>query len=319
MYASRFAAVLMLSASLLGTFAASAQSEAAAAAEVLFNQGREAMERRDYDAACQRFRESEAIDAAPGTKLNLADCEEKRGRLATAWELFRAVPRDLPESDERHGIALGRAAALEKRLPTLSLRLASGAPATTQVRVGTAVIGSGSFGVALPLDPGKHKLLVEAPGHAPRTIEIELVEAKAQTLEVGPGAANKVAGPPPPASVEPERPASGGGKRTLGYVFGGVGVVGLAVGTVAGVIVLSKKSTADEPCSDTDQQCFTRRSEATDSGRAIAPISTAGFIVGALGLGAGAYFILTADSKSETALGVGTDSGVSQVMLWRRW
>jgi hypothetical protein len=319
MRSSRFAALLLLSCSILATGVASAQGEGAAAAEVLFNQGREAMERKDYDAACQRFRESEQIDPAPGTKLNLADCEEKRGRLATAWELFRAVPRDLPESDERHGIAMARAAALEKRLPTLTLRLAAGAPATTKVRVGTAAIGSGSFGVALPLDPGKHSLVIEAPGHAPRTIEIELVEGQPQTLDVVPGTATAVPGPPPDVADTPARPAPSSGKKTLGYVFGGIGLVGVAVGSVAGVIVLSKKGTANEECDDAAQRCHPRGVDANDSGSAIAPISTAGFIVGALGIGAGAYLILTADSKSETALHVGTHSGVSQVSLVRHW
>jgi hypothetical protein len=316
MRSSRFAALLVLS-SLLATSVASAQGEGAAAAEVLFNQGREAMERKDYDAACQRFRESEQIDPAPGTKLNLADCEEKRGRLATAWELFRAVPRDLPESDERYGIAMTRAAALEKRLPTLTLRLAAGAPATTKVRVGSAAIGSGSFGVALPLDPGKHSLVIEAPGHEPRTIEIELVEGQPQTLDVVPGTATAVPGPPAPVPDGPARAASSSGKKTLGYVFGGIGLVGVAVGSVAGVIVLSKKRTFDEECRD--DRCSQLGDDARDSGRAIARISTAGFIVGALGLGAGAYFILTADSKSETALHVGTHSGVSQMSLVRHW
>ncbi len=316
MRASRFAA-LAFSFSILASGVARAQSEGAAAAEVLFNQGREAMERRDYDAACQRFRESEQIDSAPGTKLNLADCEEKRGRIATAWELFRAVPRDLPETDERYAIAMARAAALEKRLPTLSLRLAAGAPATTRVRVGTAAIGSGSFGVALPLDPGKHTLVIEAPGYRPRTIEIELVEGQPQTLDVVPGSAIAVPGPPPPTPAE--RTTSGGGQKTLGYVFGGIGLVGLAVGGVAGVIVLSKKNTAEDNCKDELQRCNERGAAANESGSAIAPISTAGFIVGALGLGAGAYIILTADADSETALRVGTNSGVSQVSLVRHW
>ena len=314
----RFVLPLAIFCSIFASRAAIAQGEGAAAAQVLFDQGREAMVRRDYDTACQRFRESERIDPAPGTKLNLADCEEKRGRVASAWELFRAVMRELPDSDERHGIAAARAAALEKRLPTLVLRLAAGAPSTTRVRVGRSEIGSGSFGVPLPLDPGKHTLVIEAPGHALRTVEVVLVEGGAQTVDVVPGTATVSPRPPPSASQAAPQKRSGGTK-TLGYVLGGVGLVGIAVGSVAGVIVLSKKGTNDDGCSDALQTCSQTAKDAGESGEAIGPVSTAGFIVGALGLGAGAYFILTSDANSETAIRVRAEPGVSHVSLLRHW
>jgi hypothetical protein len=315
----RLVVPLAIFCSIFGSRAANAQSEGAAAAQVLFDQGREAMLRRDYDTACQRFRESEQIDPAPGTKLNLADCEEKRGRIASAWELFRAVIRELPESDERHGIAVSRAAALEKRLPTLVLRLAPGTPSTTRVRVGTSEIGSGSFGVPLPLDPGKHTLVIEAPGHQSRTVEVVLVGGSAQTVDVVPGTATASSRQPGPAAIQLPARERSGGTKTLGYVLGGIGLVGIAVGTVAGVIVLSKWNTNDEGCDDAAQTCSKRAGEARQSGEAIAPISTAGFVVGALGLGAGAYFILTSDANSETAIRVRAAPGTSQISLLRRW
>ena len=61
----------------------------AAAAEALFNQAHAAMSAHDYDTACQRFAESNRLDPAVGTLLNLGVCEAARGRVATAWELFR--------------------------------------------------------------------------------------------------------------------------------------------------------------------------------------------------------------------------------------
>jgi hypothetical protein len=185
--------------------------------------------------------------------------------------------------------------------------------------VGSAEIGSGSFGVALPLDPGKHTLVIGAPGHASTTIEVVLVESRAQTIEVAPGAASAAPAALPPVSVDTQHPRSGGGNKTLGYIFGGVGLVGLAVGGVAGAIVLSKKSTADQQCRDDLQVCSVRGAAANDSGRTIGPISTVGFIVGAAGLGAGAYFLLSSDSTSATALRVGAGPEVSQLSLVRRW
>src|SRR5262245_33924838 len=84
--------------------AATAQTRGPAAAEALFKEGRAASERRDYDVACAKFRESERMDPAPGTLLNLAECEENRNNLATAWALFEELAQRLPPHHERAGI-----------------------------------------------------------------------------------------------------------------------------------------------------------------------------------------------------------------------
>ena len=61
-----------------------ARAQNPAAAEALFEQARAAMAAGSYELACARFRDSDRLDPAIGTRFNLADCEEKRGRVATA-------------------------------------------------------------------------------------------------------------------------------------------------------------------------------------------------------------------------------------------
>jgi hypothetical protein len=306
-------------AAMLTTTYASAQGGGAAAAEALFNQGREALDKGDYAAACKLFRESDRLDPAPGTKLNLADCEERRGRVATAWELFRATLQELPESDDRHAIAEQRVVALEMRLARLTMRLAPGAPAGTTVKVGDLELGSSSFGIALPLDPGKHRLVVSAPGFAPRSFDVELAEGKAKAITVGPGEkSGSVSAGTPSVPGEPNRGSDGTGNKTLGYVLGGVGVLGLTVGTVTGIILLGKKSTAEDHCDDATQTCQPEGRDANESGRALAPVSTIGFLVGIAGISAGAYFILSS-GKTETALHTTVAPGRSQISLVHQW
>ncbi|MBI4699913.1 MAG: hypothetical protein HY744_01895 [Deltaproteobacteria bacterium] len=70
-----------------------------------------------FSTACERFRASEKLDPAPGTTLNLAECEQRRGQLATAWELFRAVASKLPPGDPRRPVAERRLAELAPQLP----------------------------------------------------------------------------------------------------------------------------------------------------------------------------------------------------------
>ncbi|NOU28880.1 MAG: hypothetical protein HOO96_13330, partial [Polyangiaceae bacterium] len=49
-------------------------------AETLFREGRKALEAGDYAVACAKFAESQRIEPAPGTLLNLAGCEERSGK-----------------------------------------------------------------------------------------------------------------------------------------------------------------------------------------------------------------------------------------------
>ena len=158
-----------------------------AAAEALFESGHEAMSQGDYDTACARFEESNRLDPAVGSLLNLAVCEEKRGRLATAWQLFKRVMSDLPAGDDRYPIAQRRASALRPRVPRLTLALESGASKQTTVRYLEAVLGQASFDVPLPFDPGDHTFYVSAPQREPREYHVTLGEGDQKVLTVGPG------------------------------------------------------------------------------------------------------------------------------------
>src|SRR5688572_31408250 len=88
-----------------------------------------------YDIACARFRDSDRLDPAVGTRFNLADCEERRGRIATAWSLFRGVLSELAPDDDRRPIADERAKRLEPRLPKLTLRRTVETPPGVRVRI----------------------------------------------------------------------------------------------------------------------------------------------------------------------------------------
>src|SRR4051812_45377646 len=68
-----------------------AGESSAPAADTLFRQGREAFDKGDYQRARDAFAESQRLEAAPGTLLNLALAEEKLGTLSSAWEHAKEV------------------------------------------------------------------------------------------------------------------------------------------------------------------------------------------------------------------------------------
>lgn len=277
-----------------------AQGRDATTAEALFNEGREAVKAGDFPRACAKFRESNRLDPAPGTVFNLADCEEKLGHVATAWTLFREVTQRVPASDERHAIATERAKALEPKLPKLTVALAPGAPAGTRVLRDGVELGAAALETALPVDPGAHTLVVEAPGHRRSTRQVSVGEGQHErlTLSVGPAA---------PASAGADRAGArpSSAKRTWGWVLSGVGAAGLSVGTVTGLMVLGEKRRVDDNC-DAEKRCNQTGMDAVDAGRTLGTVSGASFIVGGLALAGGVYLLVSGDAKKpETALQLG--------------
>ena len=85
-FSSALSCALLLSG--LQSVASAAEPHDAAAADVLFRRAKDALAAGNVDGACASFAESQRLDPAAGTLLNLADCEEKQGKLATAWQHF---------------------------------------------------------------------------------------------------------------------------------------------------------------------------------------------------------------------------------------
>jgi hypothetical protein len=243
----------------------------AAAGEALFREGRRLLKAGDLPGACAKFEESQRLDPAPGTLANLADCEEKLGRLASAWEHWRSTADRLPASDPRRAAALARAEALEQTVPRLTIQVAPDQPRVIVKRDGIA-LGPASLGVALPLDPGKHQVVVTAPGRRPLTYDVAVVAGDQRKLEVaaGPstpgGPISMPTTPPPvvPPPLDPDLPVTGppalGARapapaprsnrwRAIGtYALLGAGAVGLGAGTYFGVEALRARADARKAC-----------------------------------------------------------------------
>jgi hypothetical protein len=263
-----------------------------AAAEALFDQARAAMAAGSYDIACARFRDSDKLDPAVGTRFNLADCEEKRGRLATAWSLFRGVMTDLAQDDDRRPIAEERAKNLEPRLPIVTLVRTKHTPTKVRVRVDGVELGEASYGVPLPMDPGQHDLsIVAEQGAQPESRAFSVKEA--QTMQIPLQLAGAEPAAEQPAADAAPAVADDGSRRRWALIAGGIGAGGVVFGSVTGLVTLSKKSTADANCSNSREMCNSVGVDANESGKTFAMLSTLGFGVGVVGLGVGTYLWLT--------------------------
>jgi hypothetical protein len=276
-----------------------------AEAEVQFLAGREAMKKGDLPLAAQLFRRSQELHPAAGTLLNLANVEERIGRLATALDLFQTALTQLGDGDDRIQIAKDGIARLAPRVPSLKIERVAGAPPATRIAVDDAPIAASGVGADQPMNPGTYRLLVTAPGHEPRSYEVKLGEGQHTALAVEPGkpvAALAAAQAPAPRS---------GTARTLGFALGGVGVAGLGIGAVTGILAIVKKGQLDTTCPDSTK-CSAEGLRLEGGGKALAGVSTAALIVGVVGVGAGLTLVLvnrdhpSAAAPSAPALALGS-------------
>jgi hypothetical protein len=193
----------------------SAQS-ASVQAQSLFDEGRKQLKAGKLAEACAAFEASQKLDPRVTTLLNLAECREQRGQLATAWGTFVDANRMARDTGENKlaKVATSHAHKLEPRLSRLTIAV----PADHQVP-GLAVLRGRdpvdpvSWNHALPIDGGSYTITARAPGREPwsttRTIK---VEGDAVTIEIPrlaelkPGAPPTVAAHAPSAAPPPSPP-----------------------------------------------------------------------------------------------------------------
>jgi hypothetical protein len=244
-------------------------------AETLFRDGRASARASDYRRACLSFAESFALDAAPGTLLNLADCEEHVGLLANAWEHYNRLEGELPQSDGRSALAQERARALAPRVPYLTIDLAANTPAAARVFRDDVELGRASLALPLPVNPGTHVVLVTAPGRLPERTTVYAAEGERLSLSVRIGPAEAL-------SI----------RRTVGWSAGAAGLASMGMAAYFGAHALSERNSSDAHC--TSGLCADSVSLGTyESARSDALAADVSLGIGLVALAIGSYLLLT--------------------------
>jgi hypothetical protein len=265
--ARRLAALLLAVLVLGGPASALAQSsDARAAAEALFREGRELVEKGDLAAACPKFEASQQLDPTVGTLLNLASRYEQTGRIASAWAAYREVAERAARAGQksRQEFARARAAELEPRLPRLVVRAAADNPPDLEVLRGEERVLPAMLGSTVPVDPGPIAIRASARGRRAYSTVVTAVEGETTSVEIptlehdpqepaqprppvaeSPGGAPLVGGPSVAGDAAPGRTG-----RLLAIGAGTAGVAAAAVGLGFGVSARSTWHRALDRCTD---------------------------------------------------------------------
>lgn len=169
---------------LLASSTALAQSPAA---ESLFREGRTLIKQGKLQDGCDKFEASELIEPSVGTLLNLGDCREKLGKLATAWAAFRkaeAIAKQSGKDPRRQAEAQRRAARLEPQLPSLTIS-AKPTPGLVIKRNGEK-LDPAVLDTAVPVDPGTYRIVAEAPGFKPYQLDVTIAVRGKRQITIPP-------------------------------------------------------------------------------------------------------------------------------------
>ena len=291
-----------------GASEAYAQGADAGAAEALFQSGKSLLEQKNYTLACPKLAESYRLDPGTGTLLALALCHEGEERLASAWGEFAEVAaRSRREArPDREDLARQHMAALESRLPLLTISVAPGAEKIERLEIKRdgVTVGSGSWATAVPVDPGHHHVEASAPGYKPFSATVTLGTDAAREMVVVPVLEREAEVPAAPPTEAQSK--SGSGLRYGGLAVAGAGVVGIVLGTVFGFRAISLNNTSNSDC-NAQSVCGTAAYNSRRDARSAGDVSTVAFVAGgALLAGGGVLFLVgNAEARTSTALGAG--------------
>lgn len=306
----RWAALLALGLSgLAWSERAGAQSAARqpAAAQALFDEARRLMNEGDYAQACPKLLASYELDPGGGTLLNLAECYEREGRTASAWSTFKEAQL-MAERDgraDRVRYAGEHVQALEGRLAYLTLDVADDARVPgLVVRVDDTTLAEAAWAVPLPVDPGRRRVRVEAPGRQPfeRVVDIGAGAQVREVLAIEPLEPLAVAEAPTSSRSADTGAADAASDRgatdarsvpPLAWALGGAGVVALGV---SGVFLLDAKRGWDERNELCEGGCTQAAADAGDGAKRSADRATVALAAGVVGLGVATVLWLTSDA-----------------------
>ncbi len=239
---------------------------AGAQAEVLFRDGRALMTAGKYAEACAAFEQSQKLDPANTTLINLAGCREKAGQLATAWGLFLEAERQTrtakdASTQKLHDLAMDRAKKLEPRVSKLAINVPDKSKFDgLEIARDAERIDSAMWNRALPIDGGAYSISARSPGANTWSTQITVApEGDTKTVEI-PDLRNlprdltpkPIAIKPSAKSIEPEVESPAPRRSNVAPIAMAVGAV-VMVGGAAGFLVWGNRTYDDAKAETADQ------------------------------------------------------------------
>jgi hypothetical protein len=281
-----------------------------ATARSLASEGYDALERKDYATAVDRFRHADALVHAPTIGVDLARALIGLGRYVEAYERYElvireGVPKNSPASwKQAVDDAQKEAADLEPRLGWIVIHVMG--PLDPQVTIDGDDVPEGSIGVRRAADPGKRTVRASAPDFEPAAQTVTIKEGQEQVVTLvlkrspTPHAATPAVNEPSEAPPPPHRTS-----RVPMWIAFGAGGAGIIVGSVTGVMALNLHSELAPKCPK--DVCPPELQSDVKRYHALGITSGIGFGMGVAGAATGLVLLFT---------GAAVDRAAQRASLW---
>jgi tetratricopeptide (TPR) repeat protein len=286
-------------------------------ARELFREGVALMAAENYAGALVKFKEVGRSRMTAQVAFNIAECEEKLGKLVAALGNYRlALAKAQEPGANAPAVATNapdRIAALEKRIAKLTVVRKEEKPnPTAKIELDGVELAPAQLGSAIPTDPGERTLRVVSGERALVTRVVKVAEGESLTVTLN-----------VPAPVE-QGPVGPGPEPTSSVSIPGVVLTVLGGGMlVAGGVFLGLRQGAisdlDEQCGG-DRSCPASAEETYDQGRLYTGLAEGFVPTGVAAATVGVVLLVlqanaAAESRAETgrvelAPALGADAGL---------
>jgi hypothetical protein len=260
--------------------------------------------------ALRRFQAADSIMHVPTTGFEVAKTQVALGLVVEALDSIAAIRQtsekanDPPQFKEARQNADKLEASLEGRVPALTIVVkGTAAGDTASVTVDDVALPAAVVGLPRKVDPGHH-VVVAKTEHAEGKQEVDVTAGQQKEVQITlvATATEPVAETPPPsapAEETPPVPTTSHGPTALTWVGVALAGAGGAVGSVAGVVSLSKKSLLQNECAN--MICGPSSYPTLDSANSFATVSTIAFAAAGVGAGVAVVTLLVGHSTSSAA------------------
>jgi hypothetical protein len=299
-----------------------------AKAKRAFERGQKLYEKAKLAEAIAAFQES--YDAVPDPKalLMVARVQRDNGELLKARASYRKGQDAAEAEGQTHRATLDtieqELRELDGVLGFINIEL-SHAPSGTRVSIDGDDVTS-QLGNPIRVEPGPLVVTATAPGGSEKSENATVKAGETASITIAFGWSGKSdeelaevspdgeQAPPPEKKVEPDPKTDSNTKKTLTWVAGGVGLVGIAVFATFGSLSESKFNHLKDSCPQ--DNCNQSLESGKNTGKTFQTVANVGLVAGGVGL-ATALTLFVLGSPSKAASGDQTARAKLEVGLGR--
>jgi len=249
------------------------------------------------DDALDNLIAADALDPQPSYKVQAAEVLERQGELIGAADMLRqaasANPRQWNQKQavKRAKKLLGE---IEDKTPTIEIEVESPSDGTARITVEGEPFDPDEG--PQPFNPGSYQVEARADGYQSSSQSLELEPGDRASLTIS---LDMSASPAGEEEVEEEADEGGGLPVWPAVVAWSVGGVGLLLGTGFGIAAITSTNAVIDDYDCKNNRCPKKARDDLDTALLNGDISTAGFIIGGVGVAAGTVLWILADPGAD--------------------